>query len=60
MADYKKMYAILCAAADAAIDPLERIPLAWPQAQALRRALLEAEEVYLETDTDPEASAFRK
>ena len=40
MADYKKMYAVLCGAIDQVIEPLEQIPLAWPSAQALRKALL--------------------
>lgn len=49
MADYKKMYAILCGAVDDVIDPLERIPLARGCAQKLKEALLEAEEVYIAT-----------
>lgn len=28
MADYQKLYALLCGAIDNVIDPLERIPLA--------------------------------
>ena len=47
--DYQKMYAILCAAIDQAIEPLRRIPQAHPIADALERALLEAESVYLAT-----------
>lgn len=47
--DYRKMYAILCAAIDQAIEPLRRVPLAQPVADALERALLEAENVYLDT-----------
>lgn len=35
MADYKKMYAILCTATDSVIEPLEQIPLALPQVQIL-------------------------
>ena len=50
MADYKKMYAILCGAIDDVIDPLQQIPSAIPDAQVLRSALLEAEEIYLRTD----------
>ena len=53
MADYQKMYATLCGAIDDVIDPLEHIPLAYPQAKALRAALLRAEEIYLETDVAP-------
>ncbi len=49
MADYRKMYYLLCKAIDDVIDPLERIPLAAPYAQRLQRALLEAEELYIST-----------
>ena len=49
LVDYQKMYTILCAAVDEAIDPLERIPLAYAEAQKLRAALLTAEEVYIAT-----------
>ena len=49
MADYRRMYALLCKAIDSVIDPLERIPLARPSAAQLRRALEEAEECYLQT-----------
>ena len=50
MADYQKMYYVLCRAIDAVIDPLEQIPAAAAQAAALREALLKAEEIYLRTD----------
>lgn len=30
MADYQKMYALLCGAVDDVIDPLEQIPLGYP------------------------------
>ena len=50
MADYKKMYCILCAAVDKTIDPLEKIPLAAPQVGVLKNALLEAEEIYIQTE----------
>ena len=49
MADYQKMYALLCGALDDVIDPLEQIPLAIPYASVLRRALEDAEELYIET-----------
>ena len=39
MADYQKMYAVLCSAVDEVIDPLERIPLALSSARILRAAL---------------------
>ena len=51
MADYKKMYAVLCGAIDQVIEPLERIPLAWPSAQVLRKALLRAEDIYVASTT---------
>ena len=49
MADYRKMYYVLCKAIDDVIDPLEDIPLARPYAQKLQKALLEAEEIYITT-----------
>lgn len=49
MADYKKMYAILCKAIDDAIDPLEQIPEAKWISKALHDALLEAEDIYIDT-----------
>ena len=49
MADYRKMYYLLCKTIDDVIDPLEHIPLAAPYAQRLQRALLEAEEIYIST-----------
>lgn len=48
MADYKKMYAILCGAIDDVLDDLNRIPPAAPSAEALQAALLRAEAIYLE------------
>lgn len=57
MADYKKMYAILCGAVDDVIDPLERIPLARGCAQKLKEALLEAEEIYIITSPNFEADS---
>lgn len=49
MADYKKMYAILCGAIDDVLDDLYRIPLAVPSAERLQNAILEAEELYVES-----------
>lgn len=46
MADYKKMYAVLCGTVDDVIDELETIPLALPAATSLRNALLQTEEIY--------------
>ena len=49
MADYRKMYTVLCKAIDDVIDPLDQIPLAKPYAEQLQKALLEAEEIYINT-----------
>ena len=49
MADYQKMYAVLCCARDQVIDPWECIPLAYSSANILRSALQEAEEIYIQT-----------
>ena len=49
MADYRKMYYVLCKVIDDVIDPLDRIPLAKPYAEQLQKALLEAEEIYINT-----------
>ena len=51
MADYKKMYAVLCTAIDREIDTLKEIPLALASANRLESALLEAEEIYIETSS---------
>ena len=53
MADYKKMYTILCGAVDEVIDPLEQIPMAREAVQVLREALLQAESVYIDTAALP-------
>ena len=47
MADYRRMYYLLCKTVDDVIDPLEHIPLAVPYARQLKDALLEAEEIYI-------------
>ena len=49
MADYRKMYYVLCKVIDDVIDPLDRIPFAKPYAEQLQKALLEAEEIYINT-----------
>lgn len=49
MADYAKMYYILCAAASEALDRLPETAENGAAAELLRRALEAAEEVYLET-----------
>ena len=60
MADYRKMYYVLCKAIDDVIDPLEHIPLAAPYAQQLQRALLEAEEIYIATTPYAEKAEAHK
>ena len=62
MADYKKMYAILCGAVDDAISALEPYPWSRTTMRALQIAMLRAEEDYIETtpyieelDGSPEA-----
>lgn len=58
MADYRKMYAVLCKAVDDAIEPLEALPPAQQIVEKLRMALLEAEEIYI--TTSPEVSRKKK
>lgn len=53
MADYKKMYAVLCGAVDSVIGDLEKIPLALPSAQRLICAMERAEEIYIRTSGYP-------
>ena len=52
MNDYKKMYAVLCGAIDDVIEPLRMIPAAYPQMCKLQTVLLEAEEIFINTDTE--------
>ena len=49
MADYQKMYAVLCGAIDNVLDGLRTIPLAQPDARQLYSALLDAEDIYIDT-----------
>ena len=49
MADYKKMYTLLCSAIDSVLDGLQEIPLARPYVYTLSEALLKAEDIYIET-----------
>lgn len=49
MADYKKMYTILCSTIDVVIDELEKMPITLPIAKQLHSALLEAEKIYVDT-----------
>ena len=50
MANYQKMYALLCCAIDGVLDPLNKIPAAKLYADVLQTALLEAEEIYVRDD----------
>lgn len=50
MADYRKMYAVLCGAIDDVLDGLQAIPLAQPYARQLHSALLTAEDIYVDTE----------
>ena len=47
MADYEKMYALLCGAIDDVLDDLSCIPSAAASAAELQKALLAAEEMYV-------------
>lgn len=49
MADYQKMYAVLCGAIDNVLDGLRTIPLAQPYARQLYSVLLDAEDIYIDT-----------
>lgn len=53
MADYQKMYAVLCGAIDEVIPVLECIPPALPCARTLCTALEQAEALYIEADDTP-------
>ncbi len=49
MADYKRMYTLLCKTIDDVIDPLSWIPEAKIYAVHLQKALLQAEDIYIST-----------
>lgn len=49
MADYKRMYTLLCKTIDDVIDSLSRIPEAKIYAVHLQKALLQAEDIYIST-----------
>lgn len=48
MVNYKKMYFIMCSAADDAITKLSNIPAADEAVKILSDALLEAESIFIE------------
>lgn len=54
MADYQKMYYILCHAASDALDKLPETKDTQKARQILQRALLEAEEVYISDSVSDE------
>ena len=49
MADYKRMYTLLCKTIDDVIDPLSRIPEAKIYAVQLQKALMQSEDIYIST-----------
>ena len=54
MADYQKMYALLCSAIDSVLDGLQEIPFARPYAEILQEALLTTEEMYITAEENIE------
>lgn len=54
MADHQKMYGVLCRAADAGIDPMEKILQRVPYAKLLKCTLLKAEEIYVQASLPEE------
>ena len=49
MAAHQKLYAVLCRAPADVLDGLRTIPLAQPYARQLYSALLDAEDIYIDT-----------
>lgn len=49
MADYKRMYCVICAAADSVIEPLREIPRTDGAVDVLLAALETAENIYIDT-----------
>lgn len=60
MADYKRMYTLLCKTIDDVIDPLLRIPDAKIYASHLQNGLLQAEEIYISTTPYAEETSDAK
>lgn len=60
MADYKRMYTLLCKSIDDVIDPLSRIPEAKVYAAYLQEALLKAEDLYISTTPYAEETSDAK
>ena len=59
MADYEKMYALLCGAIDDILDDLNRIPPAAASAAKLQKALDDAEEMYVTAAAESKAPPHR-
>lgn len=57
MPDYKRMYAILCAAASKALDLLPELPENAEARELLQNALLAAEEMYIAEREDDHIEA---
>ena len=55
LTNYKRMYAILCAAASKALDLLPELPVNEAGRELLKTALLEAEEIYVGDGEEAEA-----
>lgn len=60
MADYREMYSVLCKAIDDVIEPLEQLQYTRPIVLVLRRALLDAEEIYINTTPHAEVTEIEK
>ena len=60
MPDYREMYRTLLKAIDGVIEPLEEIPLARPSVSALKTAMLDAENIYIETSAYLEPTSDEK
>ena len=56
MADYEQMYHIVCAAMNQALDMLEDKAKVEQARELMQAALLEAEELYIQTCGDPSKS----
>lgn len=52
MANYQKMYTILCSTVDDVINELSAIPSAHHASEHLIKALEQTEEIYIETSPD--------
>ena len=57
MADYEKMYCRLCSAVDTAISELKEIPAAAKTAESLVKALLDTENIYIDTYAEHKESS---